>query len=217
MGRLQPVKPFVPMCASIVSQPRRRLRHRASLAGLTLVEVMVAMSLFAIMALGTLGAMIQSRKMSEGNVAQATAAVIAQGIIEQVQLNGYNTVSANPTIPLKFTAVSSTNLSVIQAFDLPWAADSTTFTDIGAVDTTAPGLPVLGVLLDQNYQVGLNVIRPARYMKMRVNLQRIANTNDDNVEIVLTYSWQPPTSNGQTGAPYLTRELRTIRSQTPSY
>lgn len=198
------------------------LNHKAALrkqacAGMTLVEVMMAFSLFAIMALGALVALVQTRKMSENNVAQATAAVIAQGIIEQLQLDSYTDVATGPSLPLKFINTDSTNLAIVQNFNLAWATDTTTFTDIGAVDTTDPSLPVLGVLLDLDYMNGTNVVRRKAYMKMRVNLRRNVHTTDDNVELILTYSWQPPSGNGASDARYLTREIRTIRSTTPSY
>jgi len=55
-------------------------------------------------------------------------------------------------------------------------------------------------------------------MKMRVNIRRTVHSGDDNVEIVLTYQWQPPSRNAlPADNVYLTREIRTIRSQAPSY
>ena len=51
-----------------------------------------------------------------------------------------------------------------------------------------PASPILGVLLDIEYKVGTQVIRPARYMKMKVNITRNINAGNDNVEVVLTYS-----------------------------
>jgi len=51
-----------------------------------------------------------------------------------------------------------------------------------------------------------------------VNMRRTVHSGDDNVEIILTYQWQPPSRNTRPGNNvYLTRELRTIRSQAPSY
>ena len=189
---------------------------------MTLVEVMVAFGLFSIMALGSLSALIQTRKMSEDNVAQATAAVIAQGIIEQVHLNPYAAVAdttSSPNLELKFTGSSTNNLASIQQYDLPWDTNATTFTQIGArVDPADSSSPILGVLLDLDYKVDSTVIRPGRYMKMRVNIRRTVNPGNDNVEIILIYSWQPPSRNNGVGTEtYLTRELRTIRSQAPSY
>jgi Tfp pilus assembly protein PilV len=191
-------------------------------SGMTLTEIMIAFGLFSIMALGSLTALLQTRKMSEDNVAQATAAVIAQGIIEQVQLNGYDAISdtvGSPNLELKFTGANTNNLASIQQYDLPWATDTTTFTAIGArVDPNDTSSAVLGVLLDLDYKVGTKVVRPGRYMKMRVNIRRTVHSGDDNVEIVLVYQWQPPSRNTRpTDNIYLTREIRTIRSQAPSY
>lgn len=186
---------------------------------MSLVELMVAFSMFTIMALGALTALIQTRKMSENNVAQATAAVIAQGIIEQIHLSGYANVAADATLPLNFAGPRPAGiLSEIQSFNLPWASDSTTFTDIGTrADSSNPSSPILGVLLDLDYRSGGNVIRPRRYMPMQVNLQRDVHIADDNIAIILTYRWQPPSGNGAANTPYVTRELRTIRSLAPSY
>jgi len=125
----------------------KKVRH-----GFTLVEIMIAFGVFSIMALGSITALLQTRRMSEDNVAQATAAVIAQGIIEQVQLNGYSAIADTATTPnleLKFTGANTNNLASIQQYDLPWAADAATFTAIGArVDPEDPASAILGVLLD---------------------------------------------------------------------
>lgn len=200
---------------------KRRLRMHDN-AGLSLVEVMAAMILFTMMSLGTLAALLQTRKMSEDNVAQATAAVIAQGIIEQVQLNPYTAIedtAGSPNLELKFTGANTNNLASIQQYLLPWAPDATTFTEIGArVDPSDPTSAVLGVLLDLDYKAADGtVIRPGRYMKMRVNVRRVVNSGDHNVEILMTYSWRPPSRNTGNNVTYLTRELRTIRSEAPSY
>jgi hypothetical protein len=207
--------------AMITSNAKRRATKK-SIAGLSLPEVMVAFGVFSLMALGSLSALIQTRKMSEDNVAQATAAVIAQGIIEQVQLNAYSAIAdtaTSPNLELKFTGSNTNNLASIQQYDLPWATDTTTFTEIGArVDPEDTSSAILGVLLDLDYKDGTRIIRPRRYMKMRVNIRRTVHAGDDNVEIILTYQWQPPSRNNAAGNNvYLTRELRTIRSQAPSY
>lgn len=180
---------------------------------------MVAFAVFTVMALGTLAGMVQVRKMSEANLAQATAEAIAQGIIEQVHLVGYTTISTtdttsadySATLPLKFVGVTIDNLASIQSFDLPWAADATTFTAIGEKDI---GGNVLGILLDVDYRDGSSVMRPKRYMPMSVNLRRTPDAANDNTEIVLTFQWSPP---GRPSTFFITREIRTIRSQAPSY
>jgi hypothetical protein len=185
---------------------------------MSLLEVAIGSFLFTMMAVSILTALLQSRKMAENNVAQITAAAIAQSIMEQVQLLNYSTLTTNTIISLSFIGPDSSNQTVVQNFDLSWAPDSTTFTPIGSrADPTDPLSPIIGVLIDLAYKNGATVIRPARYMRMNVNLQRNIHTVDDNVEVILTYSWQPPSGNGATSSRYITREIRTIRSQAPSY
>jgi type II secretory pathway pseudopilin PulG len=187
-------------------------------AGMTLLEVAIASFLFTVMAVSILTAMVQTRKIAENNVAQTAATVVAQGIIEQVQLTGYDPLITDASVPVNYTAPDSNNYSGMQQIPLLWAPDATTFYELGAhsdpADLTSP---VLGILLDMAYKNGSTVIRPARYMKMKANLQRNIHTADDNIEITLTYSWLPPSGNGQTSSRWITREIRTIRSQAPSY
>jgi len=200
------------------SLPRRR-PPRKNHSGFTLVEVMVSTVLFTMMAVATLSAILQSRRMSEDNVAQATASVIAQGILEQVQLNPYDDIASAANLALKFTGVNNNNLASIQQQSLPWDPDSTTFRFIGALsDPANPASAILGVLIDTAYMDGATVIRPARYMNMQINITRTLRANLDNVEVVLAYRWQPPSRNlpGQP-ATYVTREIRTIRSEAPSF
>jgi prepilin-type N-terminal cleavage/methylation domain-containing protein len=196
---------------SIPSTKRRsRLRENR---GLTLVEILCAAALLTILSLGVCGTLLQLRKYAESNVAQVTAQTIAEGIIEQVQSTTYATVVSNSSIPLLFAGATSANVSSVQTFNLPWASDAVTFTDIGEkVDPSDPTSATLGILLDVNYQVGGVNLRGKKYMKMRVNLQRVPDGTGDNVSVILTYSYQAPGS-----ASFITGEMRTVRSQAPSY
>ncbi len=192
---------------------------------MTIVEVMISFVVFIMLAMGTLSAVLQSRKISEDNVAQATAAVVAQGIIEQVQLNPYAditdpTATNYPNLYFKFNGTDFNNLVNIQQDNVPW--NLATFSDIGAhTIPTDPTSPILGVLIDVQYMAadGVTIIRPARYMKMQVIATRTIDSANNNVEVVLTYRWQPPSRNnpGIATPTWITRELRTIRSEASSY
>ena len=202
-------------------KPGRRTR------AMTLLEVMVSFTIFTMIAMGTLAAVIQTRRMSEDNVAQSTATVVAEGILEQVQLPTWSSLT-DPTLTdltkpnylnlaLLFSSSSNNNLASINNISLPW--NSATPQPVGAfvipTDTTST---YLGVLMDVPYMNGATVIRPARYMKMQVTINRVVQTNNDFIQVVLTYSWQPPSRNLGSGTPvWLTRELRTVRSQASSY
>ena len=186
---------------------------------MTLVEIIVSMTLFTVMALGAIAGMVQVRKMSESNVFQVSAETVAKGIIERIQVTGYANVATDATLPLEFMGYdASTNLCTVQTFNLTWAPDATTFTDIGEMINPAnQAAGVRGVLLDTEFRNGATVIRPRKYMNVRVNLRRTLHVNDDNVEILLTYSWQPPNRRGTSNAAFITREIRTVRSEANSY
>ena len=217
---------------SPVSNPR---------SGMTLVEVMVAFFLFTLLAAAALTAVIQSRKMAEDNVAQAIARTVAQGIIEQVRLNlglvkaitlrepvvdPAPSVPCSPlSIPMRFTKLSDdgTDFAAITQRNIPMHVDTDAnandWFDVGALDPAVPS-SVLGVLLDVEYRDAANaVIRPARYMKMQVNLKRLANDPVQNyVAVVLSYRWQPPARNATSGTTtWVTREIRTIIPYTDTF
>ena len=59
---------------------RSRLQH-----GMTLIEVSIALSILALTLGGVLAALIQSRRLTEGSVAQNSALTIVQGYVEQMK------------------------------------------------------------------------------------------------------------------------------------
>ncbi len=59
--------------------------NRSSKSGMTLVEIMVAMSIMTIIGFGTISGLLQARRMTEGSIYQNTAATVAQGYIEQLK------------------------------------------------------------------------------------------------------------------------------------
>lgn len=60
-------------------------RPRRANRGLTLVEVMVAMTIMATVMLGFLGTFLQSRRISESSVLHAAASSMVYGLIEQIK------------------------------------------------------------------------------------------------------------------------------------
>lgn len=74
--------------------PRAR-RH--PLAGLTLTEVMVSMTIMASVMLGFLGTFVQSRRITEASVLHAAASSMIYGIIEQIKGLEYTTLLPSET------------------------------------------------------------------------------------------------------------------------
>lgn len=75
------------------SNPVMRLPgHRRKQTGLTLVEVMVALTLMAGVMLGFIGTFVQSRRVTESSVLHAAATSMMYGIIEQIKQLDYTTL-----------------------------------------------------------------------------------------------------------------------------
>ena len=107
--------------------PARRLKKNA---GLSLIEVTFAMALFTMICLGVLQAMLQSRRMTEGSVRQASIASLVQGYMEQFK-------------SIKFAADTSNALpSSSTASPGSTAADWESYT--GAPSGIPPILPAKG-------------------------------------------------------------------------
>lgn len=68
--------------------------------GMTLVETVVAMTVFSLIAAGVIGLTVQSRRMAESAIRENTAATVAQGYLEQIKSVEYSALVdaiADPT------------------------------------------------------------------------------------------------------------------------
>jgi prepilin-type N-terminal cleavage/methylation domain-containing protein len=184
---------------------RRVFRNRKS--GMTLIEMTVSFTIFAVAATGVVASLIQARKLSESNLAQGYAHSTAQAVIEEV-IRVPPSMLADETltsIDIKLARLTDTNCTALEDFTLSWATDDTTYVEIGTTEA--------GILTDAAYVADANEIRPERFMRMRLNLQREIETDQNRVRIVLRYQWEIPDRRGANGDPiFLDGEIRTIRS-----
>jgi len=214
------------------------------MAGTTLVETMCALILFVVVAVGISASLIQIRKMSENDMSQTVAQTVAEGIIEQIQRMSFADLSdttANVAsmpddfpndnnheanwccVPLKFIGVANDNHAAVQNFSLYWATNTTAtpFTQIGErEDPNVLTSAIRGIVLDVEFQDSAGVlIRPRRYMKMGVNLARSIDSSGSMVAITLKYQWEVPNKKASNGIDpvYLTREIRFVKSNMPTY
>ena len=78
-------------------------QKRTGRFGYSLVEVMIAMALFGIMATGFMAACLFASKAAESATCENAALCVAQGYMEQMKSNTYSTLAAiiaNPTVPI---------------------------------------------------------------------------------------------------------------------
>ena len=80
---------------------------------MTLVETVVAMTVFSFIAAGVIGLVVQSRRMAESAIRENTAATVTQGYLEQIKSIEYSALVAavaDPgTVPLPTKTDSTTN------------------------------------------------------------------------------------------------------------
>lgn len=94
-------------------------------AGMTLVEIMVAMSIMTIIGFGTISGLLQARRMTEGSIYQNTAATVAQGYIEQLKNMDFGLLDL-PVIPDMINQGLADSLSISPLPDEPEEGDPAT-------------------------------------------------------------------------------------------
>lgn len=100
-----------------MTQQIRQSYGHTSRSGFSLIEIMIAMSLFAVVSLGLGKAMIQSRKMAESSIYLTTAHGVAYGYAEQIMVMDYtdfetSAITNNVPLTLKAISPSSTTGSI---------------------------------------------------------------------------------------------------------
>ncbi|BET68357.1 hypothetical protein ASA1KI_32750 [Opitutales bacterium ASA1] len=63
---------------------------------MSLIEVMSGMAILTLVAVGILASLLQSRRLTEGSIAQNTAVTIAQGYLEQLKSMEFAQLDLNP-------------------------------------------------------------------------------------------------------------------------
>lgn len=67
----------------------QRGARRSPAQAMTLIELMIAMFVFALVSTGIIGSTLQSRRLAELNVQESTATTVAQGYLEQMKRMPY--------------------------------------------------------------------------------------------------------------------------------
>jgi prepilin-type N-terminal cleavage/methylation domain-containing protein len=218
----------LPKAATLSGKHSVQNRHPS---GLTLIEVMIAVAMFAILMAGALVAVLQTRRMAENNIGMAVARSVAQGIIEQARLD--SAVIRQPDVDagkpgadmlrLRFIGKDGRNFAAISQRMLPieMPDDPDSWTAVGALsDPANPDSEVRGVLLDvEQRDASNNLVRPPKYMQMQVNFRIIANEEvRRHLVVALRYRWEPPVRRVDGSDPgWITREMRTAIAYTSTF
>jgi prepilin-type N-terminal cleavage/methylation domain-containing protein len=180
-------------------------RQPKDIRGLTLVEVMVSMTLMAVVMLGFISSFLQSRRITESSVLHAAASSLFYGIVEQMKGLAYAELLPStgvddnapsdvkdkpPYIRIRINQDVTKWLRVVYT-QLPNAAKAPTTTpgttvkaaDIGAIDNFLGDLPMSTVTGTTSQDLALN---------LWIWIDEISGKDADEVKkvtIVYTYSY----------------------------
>lgn len=93
----------------LLNKSRSPHYYRKTNKAFTLLEVIIAMTIFGVVSLSLIAALLQSRRMADTSIYRLTAYTIAQGYIEQIMSHDYNTVltsMSDNSIPLDLKSIS---------------------------------------------------------------------------------------------------------------
>lgn len=96
------------------------LPRAESRRAMSLLEVMSGMAILSMVSLGVLGALLQSRRLTEGSIYQNTAVTAAQGYIEQMKNMEFDELALDP-IPCR---INENELDPINPSPLPRSPDT---------------------------------------------------------------------------------------------
>lgn len=130
-------------------------------------------------------------------------------------------VNTYRSVELKFLGVDADNYATVQTFNLYWASDPANVVQVGArADPDDPSSEIFGVVLDVDHRNAANeVLRPRRYMPMRVSVTRSLNADKNAVFVTLRYQWAKPLGRDASGIPfyYPAREVHAVVSKISTY
>lgn len=157
----------------------------AFIRGVTLVEVMVALTLMATVMLGFIGSFIQSRRVTESSVLHAAATAMIYGMIEQIKELDYSTqvpsdevdpyaptgtgAPVPPYVRVRINQSTVVWLQVVHTLASTAAAPTTpqgptttpaplaTAASVGAVDNFIGAIPLSTVTGTTSQQINLNI------------------------------------------------------------
>ncbi len=99
-----------PTAAPVVPPPTEVHRHRAS-RGMTLIEVMIGMGIFAIGVASIVSGLVFSQRVAEQNLLRETALTVAQTYLENLKSIPWTDISGADATPTVFTGLGNTVLT----------------------------------------------------------------------------------------------------------
>lgn len=167
--------------------------------GVTLVELMVALGLFAMLSISVIAVTFQVRSMSEQVVYQNTALTLAQGYMEQIRHLDYTTLQAAAVSNTVAIPLDQTTGAAVTAVAGGIFRNGSTSREIIYLDQNAQGTPIQPLTF--------------QFTPTLVSLEALSSPIASGVEITIDY--QITYNFGVTRT--IRGALRSARSSVPTY
>ena len=191
--------------------------RRARRQGVTLVEVMFALVIQAVVMLALIGSFIQSRRVTEGTVLHAAATSMVYGLLEQIKQLDYTSLlpnyEADPSVPLDGSGdptvtppylrlrINQSKVIWLKVVHTPVTDTDPTPTPLGPTTTPGPDATAASVGAVDNFigSIPLSTVTGTASQQINLNIwlwvDEIPNTTDQVSEVkkitmVYTYSYQ---------------------------
>lgn len=218
-------------------QPRAHLpflRRRDRRAGLTLVEVLVASAVLAMLGGGMLAVLTQSRNLTEGSIYQNSANTIMQGYVEQIKNMEFADLpyltAAGTVVPGSVVDAPTTILT--RGVRRVTGADGTmenisdpllisTSATIPAANTILAAAVPTGVADNvKTFDINNTPTNTADDLRLRVWIwvNDLTNSSVDATQVrgvTIIYSWRPNNAGANSRA--FVGSVRTVRSSVPTF
>ena len=172
-------------------------------SGFSLVEVMIAMAVFSVAALGLSKTVMLTRKMSEFSIYQTTAHGVAFGYAEQMMAMSLEEIlisREDTSIALAMSAISPSSQSLSQEID-----------DFLYVDAWESKDIVIDIRDEEESERSITM--PMRF-RVEANYLNSGSDPRDAVEVTLSYSYQSPV---RASDEWIDDSLRFVKSSVPIY
>jgi len=185
---------------------------------MTLIEVMIAGVILTMVMLGVLQGTLQSRRMTEGSIRQATVASLVQGYLEQIKGFKYETLTVSPSATPGTGLVSDWDPSNIVLLKDSTQSNITICLAVGTAPTSLPNistLPTDASLHTENVDIdNNNSNNDDTVLNMWVWVNSLTGGNvADCKSIVIVYQWKVRDG----GRVHVYSDMmRTIRSSIPT-
>jgi prepilin-type N-terminal cleavage/methylation domain-containing protein len=169
--------------------------------GFSLVESIVSLGVFSVLAVSIIAVVLQLRRIAENNVYENTALTMAQGYIEQIRSLPYNEL------------LSAANSDTIQLRLLSANGGGILLTDGAGNELNNNEWTRETVFLDRDASGRETQPMDFRFRVSLTDLQPLLTLRSNGIEVTLTYEVALPDGRKRS----LRRTLRTVRSVVPAY